>query len=112
MVMVCDSNGPAEMPVRLIVCWTASSKIALGSEMESTVGRSLTGVTFTVKVCENVASSELLNVPSGPASRTVTAILAECCSWELASYSFSIVAKGQVITISEKFCRVDCLFLG
>src|SRR4051794_19323179 len=75
-VRVCVSDGPAEMPDRLTVCWPASSRIAAGLLIGLSVGASLTGVTVTLKVRENEASSVLLGIPSGPASRTVTVMAA------------------------------------
>ncbi len=69
-VNVCVSPPPGLMPVRFTVCSGASSRIAAGSGIALSVGGSFTGVTFTVKVRENVL------VPP-PSSITVTVTIAD-----------------------------------
>ena len=71
--MVCESPGPALMPVRLIVCGGAFSSSVIGLAIWFSVGGWLTGVTVTVKACEKLLT---LAPPVGPLSVTVTVIVA------------------------------------
>ena len=66
---VCESPGPAVMPVKFTVCEPAFSLIAAGSAITARVGAWLTGLTVTVKVRVTM----LLLVPP---SFTVTVIVA------------------------------------
>src|SRR5262245_10100758 len=75
------SPPPAVMLKSEIVCRAASSRIGSGSAIAFSVGGSLIGFTVTVNVCEKLASSLFPGVPSLPASRTVTVIVA----WPLRS---------------------------
>ena len=52
-VKLCDSPPPAEIPVSSIVCCAASSRMASGSAIASSVGASLTASTVTVTVALN-----------------------------------------------------------
>ena len=61
------SPPPVAMPARFTVCTAAPSRIAAGSAIGSSVGASLTAVTVTVKVRENVVTP----------SPTVTVITAD-----------------------------------
>ena len=73
-VRVWLSPPPAAMPVRLIVCNEASSRMAAGFEMAASVGASLMPVTLTVKV-RVVMLMPPFAVP--PLSCTVTVMTAE-----------------------------------
>src|SRR4029077_5837394 len=84
------------MPVRLTVCCAASSLIAAGFEIASSVGASLTGLTVTLNVREKVPSSALPAMPSSPASRTVTVIVAVPLWLATGVYASDPVALGDV----------------
>ena len=73
------SIPPALIPVRFMVCGPEFSLMAAGLEIESRVGGSFTPLMVTVKDLETEASSVLQKMPSGPASVTVTTIVAVPC---------------------------------
>ncbi len=76
-VSTCVSPPPAVMPLRFTVCAPASSRIAAGSGMASSVGGSLSPDTTTVNVRDTVPLSP--GVPrllSRPPSVTVTVMIA------------------------------------
>ena len=72
MVMVWSSlAAPVAMPLKLMVCSPASSRIASGSVMSAIVGTSFTAVTATSKETITVSMPPLSVLPSS-STRTVT----------------------------------------
>ena len=93
----CVSPPPAPIPLRLIVCCAASSAIAAGSAIASSVGRSFTGVTVTVKVRETTPlSTSVARSLSRPPSVTVTVMTLDPDAFGTGVYCSVPVAPGDV----------------